>query len=173
MKAASCRKRGWARPIFLGFAAWLQLGVAAAQTTPSFPLPDSAVAQFGAGANINIIEVAVSDRERASRIELIGPGGVVWKARSLVAEAAASQAATTSGFPPPDIAIKSGAVISALGQNAAGHNSSNQIVSTASIPLAEPLRYRRSWQEWRIRIEFGTSPGPVRVVTLPAPRPPA
>jgi len=44
-------------------------------------------------------------------------------------------------------------------------------VSTADIPLPDPVAYRRDWQHYRIRLGFGTPPS-VETRELAAPQPP-
>ncbi|MGA8550040.1 MAG: hypothetical protein WB678_07360, partial [Stellaceae bacterium] len=46
------------------------------------------------------------------------------------------------------------------------------IVSSASIPLPDPVAYRRDWQKYRIRLHFGTPPDQVETREIPAPAPP-
>ena len=48
------------------------------------------------------------------------------------------------------------------------------MVSVAEIPLPDPAAYRRDWQHYRIRLSFGTPPGPLenRELAAPAPLPP-
>jgi hypothetical protein len=45
-------------------------------------------------------------------------------------------------------------------------------VSTADIPLPDPVAYRRDWPRYRIRLTFGTPPGDVETRELSAPAPP-
>jgi hypothetical protein len=43
-------------------------------------------------------------------------------------------------------------------------------VSTASIPLPDPVAYRRDWAHYRIRVELGTAPDlETRMLAAPAP----
>jgi hypothetical protein len=46
-------------------------------------------------------------------------------------------------------------------------------LSKASITLADPVSYRRDWQRYRIRLDFGTPPGAVETREIAAPEPPA
>jgi hypothetical protein len=46
------------------------------------------------------------------------------------------------------------------------------VVSAADIPLPDPVAYRRGWQDWHIRLTFGTPPGELQTVEIPAPAPP-
>jgi hypothetical protein len=47
-------------------------------------------------------------------------------------------------------------------------------VSSADIPLPDPVAYRRDWRKYRIRLTFGTPPGEIetREIAAPAPPPP-
>src|SRR5205807_7086247 len=45
-------------------------------------------------------------------------------------------------------------------------------VSSADIPLPDPVAYRRDWPRYRIRLVFGTPPGAIEMRELPAPEPP-
>ena len=45
------------------------------------------------------------------------------------------------------------------------------MVSTASIPLPDPVEYRRDWRGYRIRLGFGDPPSAVEIRELPAPEP--
>jgi hypothetical protein len=44
--------------------------------------------------------------------------------------------------------------------------------STASIPLPDPVEYRRDWRGYRILLGFGDPPGTVETRDLAAPEPP-
>jgi hypothetical protein len=46
------------------------------------------------------------------------------------------------------------------------------MVSTASIPLPDPVEYRRDWRGYRILLGFGDPPGAVETHELAAPEPP-
>lgn len=46
-------------------------------------------------------------------------------------------------------------------------------VSKASIPLPDPVAYRRDWRKYKIRLEFGRPPGPIEAHLIDAPAPPA
>jgi len=45
-------------------------------------------------------------------------------------------------------------------------------VSTAEIPLPDPVAYRRDWANYRIRLTFGTPPRDVETRQIAAPEPP-
>jgi hypothetical protein len=46
------------------------------------------------------------------------------------------------------------------------------MVSTASIPLPDPVEYRRDWRSYRVRLSFGDPPGEVETREVDAPEPP-
>ncbi|HEX6442374.1 MAG TPA: hypothetical protein VF007_09330, partial [Stellaceae bacterium] len=45
-------------------------------------------------------------------------------------------------------------------------------VSSATIPLPDPVAYRRDWTRYRLRLSFGTPPGAVETREIAAPEPP-
>lgn len=45
------------------------------------------------------------------------------------------------------------------------------VLSRADIPLPDPVAYRGNWQNWRIRLTFGTPPGQVETIEIAAPEP--
>jgi hypothetical protein len=47
------------------------------------------------------------------------------------------------------------------------------VISTASIPVPDPVDYRLNWQKYRIRLTFGRPPGEVEERQLAAPPPAA
>ena len=46
------------------------------------------------------------------------------------------------------------------------------MISTASIPLPDPVEYRRDWRSYRVRLSFGDAPGEVETREVDAPEPP-
>ena len=46
------------------------------------------------------------------------------------------------------------------------------VVSTASLPLPDPVDYRREWRDYRIRLDFGIPPGETETREVAAPEPP-
>jgi len=46
------------------------------------------------------------------------------------------------------------------------------IVSSASIPLPDPVEYRQDWRNYRIRLSFGDAPDEVETREVDAPEPP-
>ena len=47
------------------------------------------------------------------------------------------------------------------------------MISTASLPLPDPVDYRREWRNYRIRLDFGIPPDDTETRELPAPEPSA
>lgn len=45
------------------------------------------------------------------------------------------------------------------------------MLSTGSIDLPDPVAYRRNWRRYRVRLVFGSPPGPVHRQVIGAPRP--
>jgi hypothetical protein len=46
-------------------------------------------------------------------------------------------------------------------------------ISRSSITLPDPVAYRRDWQRYRVRLDFGVPPGAVETQEIAAPEPPA
>ena len=46
------------------------------------------------------------------------------------------------------------------------------VISTASLPVPDPVGYARDWQRYRIRLTFGRPPGEVEEREIAAPPPP-
>ena len=46
------------------------------------------------------------------------------------------------------------------------------MISTASIPLPDPVEYRRDWRSYRVRLSFGEPPDEVEAREVDAPEPP-
>ena len=46
-------------------------------------------------------------------------------------------------------------------------------MSTASLPISDPVGYARNWRQYKIRLTFGRPPGEVETRVIAAPAPPA
>jgi hypothetical protein len=51
-------------------------------------------------------------------------------------------------------------------------NTLRLMVSTADIPLPDPVAYRRDWEKYRVRLSFGLGGGELDVREIAAPTPP-
>ncbi|HTT80647.1 MAG TPA: hypothetical protein VMF86_13290 [Stellaceae bacterium] len=113
------------------------------------------------------------------RAALIAPDGHATPANYLNSDAAPSNATGQRAAQFWQDAVTGNNTFAALTQNAgagAAPDAETQllaIVSTADIPLPDPVAYRRDWRHYRIRLTFGTPPGEVEREEIPAPAPPA
>lgn len=135
-------------------------------------------AGFPPGGVTNMIEVDAADRLPLRSAELIAPDGSATPASSVEA---ADSPLFAAGQYTSDSPWKFGAAGGpghleiAAGQSGATLRSENQvltIVSTASVPLPDPVAYRKDWQHYRIRLGFGVPPGEVQTREIAAPEPP-
>jgi hypothetical protein len=147
---------------------------------------NTAVARFVTGSDVSVVQVTVSDRRAVRNAELVGPDGTVIQAYSIdVNRAGTAQQpvyqpsiglAGSGGFGGGYSSFGAGIGVTMPfgGYSAPGSTVtvSDQLQSTALIRLADPLDYRRTWQDWRLRIQLGDAPDAAFVV-LPAPQPPA
>jgi len=144
------------------------------------PLPtDQVRARFPPGGVVDVIEVDAVDRLPLRKAELVAPDGQATPASYLIA------------VPSPGITLDREFATSPYAGNAFGYGNitpnlttpgfaagSQQrvallaMVSTASIPLPDPVEYRRDWRDYRIRLDFGDPPGAVETRELAAPEPP-
>jgi hypothetical protein len=141
--------------------------------------PYTAVARFIPGAEVTVIQVAVSDRRALRAAELVGPAGAVIAADSVDAGTVAdyqqpfSRQSVGAGFD------SSGAAGVALPPGGFGGFappgsqtlSGGQIRSTAEIRLTDPDSYVRDWRLWQVRLRIGDPPN-ATILSLPAPQPP-
>jgi hypothetical protein len=150
------------------------------------PLPgDQIRARFPPGGVVDVIEVDAVDRLPLRSAELLAPDGQATPATSLDSKPAPAivfnrdfsnipyggspYGSSATGVP----SIGSGALLPA---GAAGAPQSRgdllAITSTASIPLSDPVEYRRGWRDFRIRLRFGDPPGEAETREIAAPEPP-
>lgn len=146
---------------------------------PPTPLPVAQLkAGFPPGGIADVIAIDVADRLPLHSAELIAPDGAVTPASSVEANDAPTftigQYVTNSPWKlGPAGGPGRGAIVP--GQPGATLRSNDQlltIVSSASIPLPDPVAYRKDWQHYRIRLTFGLPPGQVETRELAAPEPP-
>ena len=141
-------------------------------------LPFTAVARFVPGGEVTVIEVTVNDRQPLRAAELVGPGGAVIPAESIDVKAPVTYLppfADQSIVGGPGIVPGMTPPFAGFGTFAAPGSQTvtgGQIHATAQIRLDEPLTYARDWRLWQVRLSIGDPPNE-KVVTLPAPRPPA
>ena len=136
--------------------------------------------RFPAGGVVDVIEVDAVNRLPLRKAELVAPDGQAIPASYLSVNpspsvtsyqwmpngpysgnvfgvgniaAGASLAAPTGGAPEQRAAFLA-------------------VVSSASIPLPDPVEYRRDWRSYRIRLSFGDPPDGVETREVDAPEPP-
>ena len=146
---------------------------------PPPPPTEQTSASFIAGGVANVISVDATDRLPLRQAELIAPDGHATVASSVTASPAPTQ--NFSGQFPASPYAGAQFGVSSIGSNALspgyvgmGAPQSQTrllaIVSTASIPVPDPVAYRRDWQKFRIRLHFGSPPQlETREIAAPAP----
>jgi hypothetical protein len=131
---------------------------------------DQVRARFPPGGVVDVVEIDAVDRLPLRKAELVAPDGRTTPASYLNAGS------------PPGVAFNQEFANSPYAGNPAGlgltAGETQQrvavlaIVSTASIPLPDPVEYRRDWHAFRIRLAFGDPPDGVETRELAAPEPP-
>jgi hypothetical protein len=174
---------------FLPTVAWMQgivslvfalIALAACGDTGLPPVAtDQIRARFPPGGVVDVIEVDAVDRLPLRKAELVSPDGQ------------ATSASYLNVIPSPGITLDREFSGSPFAGNTFGYGNVTPnlaapgfagapqqrvailaMVSTASIPLPEPVEYRRDWRSYRIRLNFGDPPGTVETRELAAPEPP-
>lgn len=150
------------------------------------PLPagpvQAPVAQVRAGfpprGIADTIVVDAVERLPLRAAELVGPDGTTMPASYVnVAANPATESGQWAAGNPWRNAVSGGAPVPStlIPQAGAALQSQERLlanVSTADIPLPDPVAYRRDWAHYRIRLIFGTPPGEVETREIPAPEPP-
>ena len=141
---------------------------------------DQTRVRFPAGGVVNVIEVHAVNRLPLRKVELIAPDGQVTPASYLNVNP--SPGVTTSqGLPNGPYAgnalgvgnIAAGGPLPALTGGAPQQRTAFlAMVSSATIPLPDPVEYRRAWQSYRVRLSFGDPPGEIETQEVAAPAPP-
>jgi hypothetical protein len=140
---------------------------------------DQIRARFPPGGVVDVIEIDAVDRLPLRKAELVAPDGQ------------ATPASYLNVIPSPDITLNREFASSPFAGNNFGYGNVTPnlappgfagapqqrvailaMVSTASIPLPDPVEYRRDWRGYRIRLDFGDPPGDVETRELAAPEPP-
>lgn len=156
----------------------LLLLVGACNAPGPTPLPTERVrARFPPHGIANVIEIETLTRLPLRRAALIGPDGTAIPASRLEANPSGSFAAYQwaanhpyAGMPAPGGAAQP-SVPRISGAAAQSESRLLAVLSTASIPLPDPIAYRRDWRGSRIRLVFGSPPGPVETREIAAPKP--
>ena len=145
------------------------------------PLPDDQIrVRFPAGGVVDVIEVDAVNRLPLRKAELIAPDGLATPASYLNVKPSPS-VTTYQVLPNAPYAggvfgtgnIGAGSALSDLTGGASQQRATFlAMVSNASIPLPDPVEYRRDWQSYRIRLSFGDPPGEIETQEVAAPAPP-
>ncbi|SRR5258707_4413089 len=146
---------------------------------PSLPVADVR-AGFPRGAVVDAIQVDAVDRLPLRGAELVAPDGSATPASSIdvVRDPAggAGQRVAESTWQNAVSDTRSAAALTMFdAQAGAALRSREQLlatVSSATIPLTDPVAYRRDWVHYRIRLTFGTAPAEIERREIAAPEPP-
>jgi len=145
------------------------------------PLPtDQVRARFPAGGVVDVIEIDAVDRLALRKVELIAPDGQATPASYLTVNPSPSVTdyQDFANAPFAGSAFGVGNIAPGVSPPALTGGASQQrvaflaMVATASIPLPDPVEYRRDWRNYRIRLSFGNSPDEVETREVTAPEPP-
>jgi hypothetical protein len=154
---------------------------ACADAPPPTALPQQGVkASFPPGGVVNLIRVDALDTLPLRTVELVAPDGTATPATYLDAERAPQTNNGQSTLNDPwrtSMLGTNGAPPLPTGQLAPAVRSRDTLllmVSTAEIPLPDPVAYRRDWAGYRIRVSFAGIGGAGQPETqdIPAPQPP-
>ena len=135
---------------------------------------------FPPGGVVDIIEVDAVNRLPLRKAELIAPDGPATPASYLNVKSSPSVTSyqVLPNAPYPGAAFGVGNIAAGVPLPASTGGAPQQqaaflaMVSNASIPLPDPVEYRRDWQSYRVRLSFGDPPGEVETQEVAAPPPP-
>jgi hypothetical protein len=155
------------------------IALAACTDAPAPPsLPQQGVrASFPRGAVVNVIHVDALDALPLRGAELVAPDGTTTPANYLNVDRMPQSSSGQSTFDNPwrssglDFNGVSPLPNAGLGATVRSQNTLLLMVSTAEIPLPDPVAYRRDWANYRIRVNFG-GVGGQDTQEIPAPKPP-
>jgi hypothetical protein len=158
---------------------WLIVLAACADGPPpaTGPMPGLR-ASFPPGAVTDVIRVDALDPLPLRTAELVAPDGAASPASSLNVEANPStiggQRALNDPWRTSMLAPNGNNPLPVGGIDPSLRSESVVLmtVSTADIPLPDPVAYRRDWTGYRIRLGFGTSGNRLDIREIPAPAPP-
>jgi hypothetical protein len=146
---------------------------------PALP-GDQVKAGFPPGGVVDVIEVGVIDRLPLRSAELIAPDGQATPASYLTVNPSPSvtayQAFPDRPYPGYGLGFCNmiGGTPTAPLTGAAPQQQVTflKMVANASIPLPDPVAYRRDWRNYQIRLTFGTPPDETETREVAAPEPP-
>ena len=145
------------------------------------PVPSDQIrASFPRGGVVDVIEVDTVNHLPLRSAALIAPDGQVTQASYLSVNPSPSATSYLALPTSPYAGTAAGVGNLPAGLTPTVSTGSPQqqvtlqtVVSTASLPLPDPVDYRREWRNYRIRLDFGIPPGDTETRELPAPEPPA
>jgi hypothetical protein len=162
------------KPILLG----LLLLAACTDAPQPAVLQQGAQASFPPGGVVNVIRVDALDALPLRAAELVAPDGTATPASALDVD---KNPQTLGGQNAANDLWRS----SILGGNGISQvpggridptvrsqNTTLLMVSTADIPLPDPVAYRREWEKYRVRLSFGAGGAQLDVREIAAPQPP-
>ena len=135
---------------------------------------------FPAGGVADVIEIEAVNRLPLRKVELVAVDGRTTPASYLNVSASPS-VTSYEGWPNGPYAggaFGVGHIATGLSLPAPTGGAPQQrtaflsMVSDASIPLPDPVEYRRDWRSYRVRLSFGDPPGEVETREVDAPEPP-
>jgi hypothetical protein len=146
---------------------------------PALPVAE-VKAGFPRGAVVDAIQVDAVDPLPLRAAELVAPDGVTTPASSIdVVRDPGGHAGQRAAEAAWNDAVSGNNAAAALAManveaNATLRSQSRLLttVSSATIPLPDPVAYRRDWTRYRLRLSFGTPPGAVETREIAAPEPP-
>lgn len=160
----------------------LMLGVLAACIDTGLPaLPgDQIQAGFPPGGVVDVIQVNAINRLPLRTAELIAANGQATPASYLTVNPSPSVSSYQEfpNRPYPGSGFDVGSITPAapavplIGSAPQQQVTLLKMLANASIPLPDPVEYRREWRSYRIRLTFGTPPGETQTQEVAAPEPP-
>lgn len=135
-------------------------------------------ASFPPGAVVNVIRVDALDRLPLRTAELVAPDGGTAAANSIDVQANPATIAGPHAYRDPWRSSQIGPNGINPAPDATSDPSPNSIhqllltVSTAQIPLPDPVAYRRDWAGYKIRLGFANPGNQLDMREIPAPQPP-
>jgi hypothetical protein len=137
-------------------------------------------AGFPPGGLADVIRIDTVERLPLRSAELVAPDGALTPASLVdtVDKPSFNTGQTVANDPwKTGIAgpvVRGSPAIGAVGTGTALRSQAQILTmeSTASIPLSDPVAYRRDWQHYRLRLGFGVPPGAVETREIAAPEPP-
>src|SRR5262244_3965511 len=141
---------------------------------------DQVRVRFPPGSVVDVIEVDAINRLPLRKVELIAADGQATPAAYLNVNPSPSvttRQGLTNG-PYAGDAFGVGNIAAGISPPALSAGAPQQraaflaMISTALIPLPDPVEYRRDWRSYRVRLSFGDAPGEIETREVDAPEPP-